>query len=418
VSALVFTTFALLGIGRNLPWQGLYFFGLGLADLLLLVCLLAWAVSARSRAGLWQATVDLRVPIAAVSGLGVLAALSMAFNSFVYGVEPRDLFEVMKYYYQLLVMVAACHASREGGAVPVVGFASGVIVSGVVAMLNPMNPDVLGTPQIFNPNVIGNVLAVAVVLASFAILRGQSVTGGALAVLASIIGFFTFSKGTWLMLMFGLLACAVALARNGSTTSAAMARLGRVVAVVLLLGLAGLVVQNWELVSLIVEAKIAATEFDASAAEGGSFSARFGLMLSAFQMFLSNPLFGVGISNFEQVNRQLELELGDAFYDDDNPNSAWFYVLGCMGGPAFVLFAAVFVWFVMKLLDAPIEGASMQRLYAMCVACVFLIGGNVQLEMLTAYYYWVAIGALTALSRRPGSGPARITRLPQMATSS
>jgi O-antigen ligase len=408
VNAFAFVTFALLGVGRNLPHQGLYFFGLGAADLLLLAFVASTCLRGPGRRALWQAALDLRVPIAATAGLGMLASVSMAYNAFGHGLEVRDLFEVLKYYYQLLVMVVACQATRENGAAPAAGFAAGAIVSGVVALLNPMNPDVLGTPQIFNPNVIGNVLSVAVVLASFVMLRGRALAGGLLAVAAALIAFFTFSKGTWLMTALGLVACALALGQARAVMPTLGSRLTRWLAAGLLVGLGLVVVGNWELVSLIVEAKIAATEFEASAAEGGSFSARFGLILSAIHMFLSNPLLGVGISNFERANHQLEQELGDAFYDDDNPNNVWFYVLGCMGLPAFVLFALVFVWFVLRLRNSPLERPSARKLFVLCVASVFFVGGNVQLEMLTAYYYWVALGAVAAWqSARPAMLPSR-----------
>jgi hypothetical protein len=374
----------------------LYVSGIGLPDFLL-VLLMFWLLqSYRKRVELKHGVWHLRSVLVTVSLLGVVAITSSAFNAFIYKVEIRDIFEIFKYYYQLIVMLAAFYCTRKTGPVPAVGFVVGALITGVVALLNPMNPDVLGVPQIFNPNVIGNVLAISVVMCSIIILHGRPVLGVLLGVPATVIGFFTFSKGTWLMCTLAVLACYLALTALQGSKVAWTVRLGRYVSYAILAVLVYGAFQFREVISIIIEAKIAATDFEASAAEGGSFSARWGLILSAIKMFLMNPLLGVGISNYEFVNRMFESELGDAFYDDDNPNSAWFYVLGCMGLPAFICFAWVFYMCLKFLNSAPIHSKKLRALYVGLVGLVLFIGGNVQLEMLTAYYYWVLLGILAA----------------------
>jgi hypothetical protein len=300
----------------------------------------------------------------------------------------------------IVVMVVTSFCIRKVGVVPILGFIVGVIVSGIVAFLNPMNPDVLGTRQIYNPNVIGNVLAVSVIFSSFVILNGYPVIGCLLAICASVIAFFTFSKGTWLMVIFALISCGLAL-NSLEVKNNVLHKYRKLLAYILLGSLLYGAYEFWDTVSLIVVAKIHATEFGATAAEGGSFSARAGLILSAIYMFLSNPLLGVGISNFEYINSLLEADLGDAYYDDDNPNSAWFYVLGGMGLPAFLLFSWIFYWFLGRVSRIAFLKPKARYLYTACVGLVFFIGGNVQLQMLSAYYYWVALGAVAALSTSP-----------------
>lgn len=403
MKAYVFVVFTLLGIGRNLPFQGIYVSGLGIADLLFvgLVLLLLMAPTSRRLAAAEAG--QLRRPLVAMTWLGFFALLSLAFNAAIYGVAGKDVLEIIKYFYLLAVAVVAAYCTRAYGVTPVVGgFALGAVISGVVAYLNPMNPDVLGTPQIFNPNVIGNVLSVAVVFGSFVILKGHSTAGAILAVSAAAIAFFTFSKGTWLMSTLGLAACYLALHNNGHHPApGVLLKFGKYLAYVVFLGLAYVIYEAWEIVSVVVETKIAVTEFEATAAEGGSASARYGLILSAILMFFKNPMLGVGISNYEVINRAQEADLGDDFYDDDNPNSAWFYVLGCMGLPAFLLFSYVFFWFVKRLHKIPFASGKARLLYTGCVALVFFIGGNVQLEMLTAYYFWVALGAVSGWTYVP-----------------
>lgn len=393
----IFLVFVLLGIGRNLPFQELYFFGLGIADFLFCILFLFSLLIPKARQGLLHESRVLRIPILATGYIGALAMISLAFNAPIYGVEGKDIFEILKYFYLVTVMVVTSHYTRTTGVVPVVGFVVGVIVSGVVAFLNPMNPDVLGIPQIFNPNVIGNILSVSIVFCSFLILAGYPVGGGLLAICAALIAFFTFSKGTWLMSTLALIACFLALKSLGSRNTSSALKYGKFLTYLLFASLLYVVFVFWDVVSLIVEAKIVATDFEASAAEGGSFSARVGLILSAIYMFLMNPLLGVGISNFEHVNHLLERDLGNAYYEDDNPNSAWFYVLACMGLPAFILFIWVFYWFLRRLYRLPFVSPKTRFLYTTCIGIIFFIGGNIQLEMLTAYYYWVAIGVVAAL---------------------
>ncbi len=393
-----------LGIGRNLPNEMYYAAGVGLPDLLLIILMCCLFLERFSRVEFKREVLVTQNIIVAVSLLGVFAMVSLAFNAFIYKAETRDIFEIFKYYYQIIVMLAALHCTRTTGSLPAFGFVFGALITGVVALLNPMNPDVLGVPQIFNPNVIGNVLAISIVMCSTIILQGRPVLGVVLAVPAAVIGFFTFSKGTWLMCTLAVLACYLALTALKGSKVAWSLRWGQYISYVILAGLVYGVFQFSEVVSIIIEAKIAATDFEASAAEGGSFSARWGLIIAAIQMFLMNPLMGVGISNYEFVNRMLESELGDSFYDDDNPNSAWFYVLGCMGLPAFVCFALVFYICIKFLNGVPIYSSKIRTFYVGLVGLVIFIGGNVQLEMLTAYYYWVLLGILAGWQlQRPNS---------------
>lgn len=389
----MFFLFFLLGIGRNLPSDNLYFFGLGAADLGVCVTALWVFLDGQKRNQLKYEFITLRQPIILMSLISFFAIFSMSINSFRYGAHWRDLFEIVKYFYLLFIMVFASYSSRHYGVVPAVGFSAGIIVSGIVAVLNPMNPDVLGTPQMFNPNVIGNVLSVAVFVASLIILRNAQVLGSLIAVFAAVLGFFTFSKGTWLMIVFGLMACLIAISSSTAHKKHQfLNRFGKYFSYFVLVFLSYVVYEYWEVISLVVEAKIYATDFDASAAEGGSFSARVGLILSAIYMFLMNPILGVGISNYEQVNQLLQHELGDAFYDDDNPNSAFFYVLACMGLPAFILYISIFIWFLFRVSFFYQLSGYKKFTYVLIAFFIFFIGGNVQLEMLTAYYYWVVIG--------------------------
>jgi len=67
-----------------------------------------------------------------------------------------------------------------------------------------------------------------------------------------------------------------------------------------------------------------------------------------------------------------------------------------MGLPAFICFAWVFYTCIKFLSGVPIRAKKVRALYSGLVGLVLFIGGNVQLEMLTAYYYWVLLGILAA----------------------
>jgi hypothetical protein len=344
----------------------------------------------------------LRTPIIAIACMGALAMCSLIFNSPFYGSKVRDVFEIFKYFYQGLLMIITCFCTRRAGAMPTLGFVFGVLISGVIAYENPMNPDVLlGARQIFNPNVIGNVLAVSIALCSVLIIRGHALKGAILGACGAVISFFTFSKGTWLMTILAICGCGLALGTLRQRRPNMLSKPVKYIAYAVLGALLLVAYAHQELIVSVINAKITVTDFSASSEEGGSVSQRLGMMRSATYMFSGNPVFGVGISNFEQVNQSFQRELGSAFYDDDNPNSAWFYVLGCMGLPAFLFFGSIYFWFLRKLCQ--IAQIKTRLLYTGCIGGVFLIGGNVQLEMLTSYYYWIVLGVIGAYSLSTGS---------------
>lgn len=393
---IIFLIFLLLGIGRNLPNEMLYVGGVGFPELCALMLALWLLKNRESEALLLQEIVPLRDVIIAIVLLSVFSMMSMALNAFIYGASVRDVFEICKYFYNILLMLISAYCTRKYGPLPAIGFVVGVLATGIVALLNPMNPDVMemGAPQIFNPNVIGNALSVSIVLCSLIMLNGNLRLGSMMAISAASIAFFTFSKGTWIMSTLAVLACCIVLATTNRVSSRKISSSEKFISLFTILGLFFIAYYFRELIFNVVEAKIIATEFGASAAEGGSFAARWGMITAAFKMFMMNPLLGVGISNFEHVNHILAPELGDAFYDDDNPNSAWFYVLGCMGLPAFVCFLWIFFTCIRLFDQVPIRFASARIMYVILVTLVLFIGGNVQLEMLTATYYWVLLGIL------------------------
>jgi len=393
----IFSIFILLGIGRNLPGEILHFSGVGIVDLIVtsysLISLL------RCTSGTLQKDV-IAYNRPYLHGLVFIFSwgfLSLVFNAFLYGFELKDVFELFKYLYLLLLIHFVSSVTLHYGINIALGFPFGVVLSSIVAIQNPMNPDVLGIPQMFNPNVIGNCIGTSIFMCSMISLRGNKAFSGIMAFSLLMLSFFTYSKSAWIISLTAIAAFSLSFTSSFAKISAVYKWVQLILFSLLVVVVLTIVIQNYDLIYTIVNAKIQATQFASTAVEGGSAAARFGLMLSAFYMFLSNPLLGVGISNYEIVNQRLRSDLGSLFYPDDNANSAFFYILGGMGLPAFAVFCYIFYVFSSRL--ARISGFVGLRAntFVFFGLLVFFLGGNVQVEMLTAYYFWVSIGLSTSL---------------------
>ena len=406
--AAVLLTCFLWGIGQNLPSEVLTFGGVGVGDVLF-AGTLAFVLMVRThREEFYQAIADLRAPLLFGLAFVLLEFLSLTVNGVSHGLELNDIVEVARQFYYLILMGFVAFAMRRYGLSVVFAFQVGILVTGVVAYLNPRNEDVFGSVMLWNPNVVGNMLAIGVVLSSILLLGGWIRTASTLMVANLLLAAFSFSKGAWLMCALGLVACY--LASTGSLNKR-LARQAKLVMGACMLLIAGIAVQYYEAVSLILEFKIETTQFDSSAGEGGTFAARLGFLEASIQMALANPVLGVGISNFETVYQTFERELGPDYWETDNPHSAWLYILACMGFPALIAFILLFAWVFRRLSAAiPLVGWR-RRLYVLATGAVFLLSGAVMLQLVTAYFFWFFAGVVAGLGRRATARATRPRRL-------
>jgi O-antigen ligase len=142
--------------------------------------------------------------------------------------------------------------------------------------------------------------------------------------------------------------------------------------------------------------KLRATSFESSASEGGTFSARLGLILSGIYMFFDNPIFGIGISNFEHFHYQNETILGDKFFEDDNPNSAFIYILACGGLLPFIIWCFIVlysIYLIYKLFRLHFR-VMLSIIQVFLFSFAIILSGFVQNEILNAYFYWFFIALL------------------------
>ncbi|MDB4763573.1 O-antigen ligase family protein, partial [Akkermansiaceae bacterium] len=295
------------------------------------------------------------------------------------GLRLTDIFQILRLFYMVELIALGYLLGRyfnKNDIIKILFISASLIF--VLAYINPMNEDVLGFVQIWNPNVVGNHLAhcVILILALSGKIDKRTII---LCLLLLSFSFFTYSKASWLLICFSSLAIFIKIQRFHK--------------VIFLLGLIFLIRYNAETIStinILFNAKLDASDFFGTAASGSSVGARIGLAYSGFLMFLENPIFGVGIGNFEISNDNLRGTLGQMYYDDDNANSLFFHYLGTTGllGCSGVILL-IFQYF--KLLTFSVKSKTIITLIMIYLG----ITVNFQRELFTTNPMYLFIGILS-----------------------
>jgi O-antigen ligase len=384
------------GIGQNLPYGEFYLAGICPGDLLFLMVILFAAVYPSVRPGLFSFILRLRGYLYLIVAFVWLTLFSFTINAFTWGFEWKDLIEVFRpFYYFMVVAYIANYTYSNGPASVVQAFLAGILVSGIIAYLNPGVEDLMGFALLWNPNVIGNMLAIGIVFASLLILNGRFLSALPFVAAFLILAVFTFSKGTWLMSLLGLIACIAAFSFKTNRRSL---RIGKLVFCAGVVGLLVLGMQHYEDLHKLISFKLLTSQLEATAAEGGTISARYGFVIASLQLAVENPLTGVGISNFESAYNSLKGMLGDYYWETDNPHSAWLYVLACIGFPGLVVLMLLVLYPIRQIASLPElrnRAKVLKALYICCVGAVFVISGAVQLQLLTQYFLWFFTGVVS-----------------------
>lgn len=384
--------FFLLGIGRNLPYEDLFVFGLGLADLLLTLFFITSFVYKNTK---WQLLVNQNNGLIYLMFFFLIwNLLSTIINAPFFGIHLLDFFECLRIIYLIVILLATIFLTLKFKTIPGISFVSGVAFSGFIAYLNPMNPDVLGIVQIFNPNVIGNILSFSCLfLVLLMYLGANKCLSITLYTICFSLAIFTYSKATWLMLIIGLLALFIYFKQYFFL----LTRIRKTLIIGLLLAISSYVgtrdefKASIELGELIIDSKISNSGFGSSAAEGSSVGARYGLSYSGFYMFLQSPIYGVGVGNFEKVNDENKDALGSYYYKDDNANSLIFHLLGTIGIVGLLTFLKIIHLFYVKSVHLG-RLYNIPKSYNYLLISIFLISMNFQRELLTSYYFWIIFG--------------------------
>jgi O-antigen ligase/polysaccharide polymerase Wzy-like membrane protein len=388
----IITSF-LWGAGQNLPYKQIYFYGIGPGDFVFLAFLMFAAVIPSIYGPLLRSAVRLRGYFYLITAFVGLTLISSTLNAFTWGIEGNDIVEIFRpFYYFLIVAFVALWTSRYGSSKLIIAFVCGVLFAGVVAYLNPSLEDYAGTNVLWNPNVIGNTIAIGVVLVSLLIFNGRLVVAAGLIVPLLVLAAFTFSKGTWAMSLLGAAACTIA--AFGVNDDRSGRSFGKFAFTAVIVGFVVSGIQYFDIIYDLVQLKLEATQFGDSASEGGTTAARFGFAIASLQLALENPLTGVGISNYEPAYNSLRDYLGNYFWETDNPHSAWLYIVSCIGFPALAIFALI-VLYPLKSLWWQISLPPLaKRGYMLCVAAVLILSGAVVSHILTHYFMWFFTGVV------------------------
>ncbi|HEV7372055.1 O-antigen ligase family protein [Arenibaculum sp.] len=324
-------------------------------------------------AALWIASIIAGLPL---SGEGSRAALPMV----------RFLF------YVPVVFVTAALVVRYG--VPLTGapYFLGIVFGALLNLWQSVSDGgritIEGLPVLFNPNVTGNMLAVAVLVAALLARRGAMLSSLLGAALASALCLLTFSKGGWLTTAFALLAFAGSI--WSAFRSGRVDAMARVTALSLLVCVCLVGASQVPTAVRIVSAKVVATNFD-SVSLDSSIAIRWYHLWSSLDMVAENPLFGVGPGRWPEENRANAYWLGDMFYENDNPHNGFAYIVSTMGVPAFLTYLCLLCWMVWRVAASHPPGRG-TVLVALGFAGAFAVSGLVMLQIMTHTFAWFLSG--------------------------
>ncbi|KAB7884541.1 hypothetical protein GA417_11395 [Poseidonibacter ostreae] len=389
--AFVFALF--VGVGKNIPFPMLFPFGIAPIEWFIVFFLIYQTLMIKSNKIYFYWNNHLKNIFILIVSLTSFMFISYVVNIFYFHGEIKDMFEIVRYLLSGYLILILLYMNKYYESL-LKGFVTGVIISVFLGFLAPNNPSVdigdFSIPQIFNPNVLGIIIGFTVFIIVLLELHRHNKKNLFIVMLLVLLSAFTFSKASWLIVSFGLVSYSLVLFSNNEIKKRYLILF--VFVLLILLWYFGIISY---LVDLIMW-KLRATSFESSAVEGGTFSARSGLILSGIYMFFDNPIFGIGISNFEYYHYQNETILGDKFFEDDNPNSAFIYILACGGLLPFIVWCFIVlysIYLVYKLFRNHF-GIVFSIIQVFLFSFVIVLSGFVQNEILNAYFYWFFIALL------------------------
>jgi hypothetical protein len=389
----VFLFSFLIGIGKNLPFP--IFFPFGVAPIeWMIVCYAIYQLSIiKSGRVYFYWNIHLQNLLILISIFASFVFISYIVNIFYYDGKIVDIFEIVRYLLSGYLILILLYMNKYYE-ILLKGFVTGVIVSILFGFLEPNNLSVdiasFSIPQIFNPNVLGVVAGFSVFFMVMLEIYKHSIKNLFIILILIALSVFTFSKAAWLIVFCGLISYVLVLFTSNNFRKRYFILF--LISVIFLLWYFGFI---YHVIDVIMW-KLRATSFESSAIDGGTFSARLGLILSGIYMFLDNPFFGIGISNFEHYHYQNESLLGDSFFADDNPNSAFVYILAGAGIFPFILWCLIVlysIYLVYRLFRLKYR-VIFSIIQVFLFSFVILLSGFIQNEILNAYFYWFFISLL------------------------
>jgi len=381
------------GTAHALP-EYMYFAGLiGPFDVLVALYLFRWAVVPPRKI---QAT-ELRMCLPFLL-FGIFGYVGDFVGTLVFGSNtlPGMLAPLRYFFYPTLFFtIREFLGSYSGLRMLFVAYVSGVLVVCALGLIASTN-GVFGVPQLYNPNVLGNFIAYALIAAGFVFMpRGALFKSFVLLPLFGF-GMCTFSKATWLLCPLG-----VYLNLLSSRKITVPLVLGAVVIAVVL------AFTSWEdiyeVASQTIELKLTVSLDQGQA--GGSSYMRLGFFLSSMQTLIEYP-FGIGLKNFALYHHTHMRELGALYTDSDSPHQA----LGFAAVQAGWIGVALFFWIVVRVLNAlrTLYGKASRLAFPIIIVMV-LVSVLYQIEFMTQPFIYLVLAASLALREQARASSAQQT---------
>jgi hypothetical protein len=399
------------------PWW--YIHGITIGDIVFLFWL---AISSILVPAFWN---DLRRAVArywifvgAVFAMIAALLLSLWVNSGAYDVSLFYIAAIGRSGYFLIVSLVIFVLAQRYGSTPLIcayliGLAAVQIINFSIGLLPPSYAIACTVPVLFNSNVAGNMLGVGIAFSTLLIIERRA-TAFALATILLFVGMsiFAFSKGTWLMVAFGLagLTAAVtyALTSPRMPTSSRALRRNVGVALVASIVLAGLSVGeaychfDWK-----ARAEVANT----------STETRIGMVRDSLSVVLPNDgdgpedvgivsrmLLGIGVGRFADVAPQYDDKSGQGFSGHSsrgNPHSAFLFVFVSGGVAALALFSLALTYPFYEA-HRTFPPSITLTVCLLALGATFAVSGAFQLQLFSQHYFWIFAGLLMAISKREG----------------
>ena len=271
--------------------------GISWLDFLFFIWLLFAIVEPKRRLALSGALWEIRKFVLLILIFTCWLLLSTVVNCYTWGAGPTDLFAIGRLIYYCAILLFACISVRQDGyGFLVAGFITGV---GVLTLGRFYDAYTEGASAVVlqdliilkDPNVIGNMMGIGVLFCILGILNHYVKLSLLAALALAISSVTTFSKGTWLMILIGLLGCVIALLMTVRRSERSLMRF--LPAAVVLIALAGVItVAYWDLLVDLYNLKMETTEENATAAY------RYQFALAAIYAMVDHPIFGLGFRKF------------------------------------------------------------------------------------------------------------------------
>jgi hypothetical protein len=376
-------------VGTNLINQRWYIVhGVSVGDVLFIAWLTLAMLRPSTRRMIGSGLMASREHLALMSIFALLLLASVAVNAFRFGGDTSDVFAILRFFY-FSAIIAFCIAfvPRYGLATLVFPFAIGVALLGggrLYLALTTGSKVLFGLPLLKDPNVIGNMFGIGVLMCSLLILQGWSKWPLVLVTLFSVGSMLTFSKGAWLMVLIGLGACVAAFVMRNPPTPRGLRR-SIVSAGALLVVISGLAYVEAERLNRLISFKLT------SSSDLGTTSYRYRFAKAGALAMGDYPVFGLGLRNYAVVE---ELYPDVMPEPSENAHNVFAQIGAVAGVPALVVFMVLFVypfvqlWRVVSLRSRNLAGLT----YVVLVGAVFFASGAVQLQIMAQPFFWFFTG--------------------------